>query len=67
MKKVKAILKPMIQGKIDMTFPRAGEVVTILCENHYSFCDPNDPLYDVEFQDGEVQVWNKRDLEMLNQ
>ena len=61
-----AILKPIIQGKVDMNYPHAGEKVKIL---QREFCGKwdreDDPLYRVEYANGELGWWNKRDLQKI--
>lgn len=66
MKKQKAIFKPFIQGKAAMDYPRAGEIVTVIQETHYSFTDPHDPLCEIVFKDGTREVWLKSDLEYIH-
>ena len=65
MKKQRAVFMPIIQGRIDMTYPRCGQEVTILSIDHYSFTEPEDPMCTIQFDDGTLDWWNLRDLKII--
>lgn len=60
-----AIFYPIIQGKIDMNYPHAGEQVEVIEEIYYSFCEPDDPICTIRYSDGTTGWWNKRDLKYI--
>lgn len=61
----KAKFLPKVQGKIDMEYPRAGEIVTVIEECFYKFSPVDDPMCTIRFKDGSLGWWNKRDLQYL--